>query len=321
MNNVDFVTMRPGNFSEFIGQKKIIDNLLVYIKSSVLKDTSLDHMLLVGAPGLGKTSLAYLIAHELNRNIIVINANSIERAKDIIVLLSKINEGDIVFIDEIHALNKNVEEILYSAMEDFYINLNVKDNTKKNFVKFSLPPFTLIGATTKQHSVSKPLLDRFGINFYFEDYSVDDIAMIIKNYCSKFKINITSDAIYEIALISRQIPRIAINYIKRIDDHKVIKNIKVINKSFVRRILKKIGVNVCGLTDLDIRYLNLLYATFNKTTVGLTTISGYLNEDEKTITEIIEPYLLKNGFVKKTPKGRIITDDGEKMLSKLKDII
>ena len=317
MNNEYINPLRPNNFNEFIGQDSIISNLKVYIKASLLKNTSLDHTLLVGHAGVGKTSLAYIIAKELKQKIIVINANSIEKPKDIIIALSKLNVGDILFIDEIHALNKNCEEVLYSAMEDFYINLNIKNNSKREIMKYELPPFTLIGATTKIEELSKPLLDRFSIIFTLVNYSYSDITKILNNISNKLDFNYEIDALKEISSVSRLIPRIAINYLKRINDYAITDNIKKINKDYALEVLNKIGINKYGLNNLDIRYLNMLYIEYQGHPIGINTITSYLNENKKTIEDIVEKYLIEIGFIKKTSKGRIITNKGITYLNSL----
>lgn len=317
MNNEYFNPLRPTSFDEFIGQNAIISNLKVYIKAALLKDTSLDHTLLIGHAGVGKTSLAYIIAKELNQKIIVINANSIEKPKDIIIALSKLNEGDVLFIDEIHALNKNCEEVLYSAMEDFYINLNIKNNAKKEIMKFELPPFTLIGATTKVEELSKPLLDRFSITFNLVNYTLSDITKILYNVSRKLETNYDMDALNKISSISRLIPRIAINYLKRINDYAITDNITTINKDYVINVLKKIGIKKYGLNSLDIRYLKMLHNGYNDHPVGINTITSYLNESKKTVEDIIEKYLIEISFIKKTSKGRVITSKGITYLNSL----
>lgn len=310
MNNDYNNIIRPNNFEEFIGQKTIIDNLRVYIKAAKIKDTSLDHILLAGHAGVGKTSLAYLIAKELNQNIIIINANSIERVKDVIIMLSKLNEGDVLFIDEIHALNKNCEEVLYSAMEDFYINLNVKSDSLKEIRKFELPPFTLIGATTKLEEISKPLLDRFSITFNLTNYTFKEISKILNNLSNKLEYKYTNRALDRIASVSRLIPRIAINYLKRINDFALINKIDLIDEEFVAKTLEKLGIKKHGLTDLDIRYLKMLHFEYKDKPVGINTITSYLNESKKTVEDIIEKYLIELLFIKRTFKGRVITKKG-----------
>ncbi len=317
MNNDDNNSLRPQSFDEFIGQKNIIDNLKIYIQASKIRDTSLDHILLIGHAGLGKTTLAYLISIALNHNIIVINANSIERPKDLIVSLSKLNEGDILFIDEIHALNKNCEEVLYSAMEDFYINLNVKNDLKKEIIKFDLPPFTLIGATTKVESLSKPLLDRFPITFTFNKYSENDITKILFNASKKLNVVYRTKALKLLASVSRFTPRVALNYLKRVNDYSLIDNIKFIDYHYVCKILNKLGVKNLGLKELDIRYLKMLHYDYDDKPVGINTISSFLNESNKVIEEIVENYLIELSFVRKTSKGRVITSQGITFLNTL----
>ena len=317
MNIEENNPLRPKTLEEFVGQKDIIDSLKIYIKASKMRDTSLDHTLLVGHAGLGKTTLAYLISVFLERKIIIINANSIERPKDLVISLSKLNEGDILFIDEIHALNKNCEEVLYSAMEDFYINLNVKNDLKKEIIKFDLPPFTLIGATTKVEELSKPLLDRFSITFFFKKYSDNEITKILQNASNKLNVIYRLKALKLIASVSRFTPRIALNYLKRINDYSLIDNIKYIDHLYVCKILNKLGVRNLGLNDLDLRYLRMLHYEYSDKPVGINTISSYLNESNKVIEDMVESYLIEISFIRKTSKGRIITSQGITYLNSL----
>ena len=318
MNMEDINPLRPQNFDEFIGQSSLIESLKIYIKAAKMRETSLDHTLLVGHAGLGKTTLAYLISKELKQNIVVLNANSIERPKELIVSLSKLNEGDILFIDEIHALSKNCEEILYSAMEDFYINLNIKNDLKKEMIRFDLPPFTLIGATTRVEDLSKPLLDRFSINFTFKKYTIDEITKILYNATKRLNIVYRTRALKVIASVSRFTPRIALNYLKRINDYSLIDNIKYVDHIYVCDTLKKLGVMNKGLRDLDIRYLKMLHYDYDDKPVGISTISSFLNENTKVIEDMIENFLIELCFVRKTSKGRIITDKGINYLNSLR---
>ena len=317
MNVEDNNPLRPKSFDEFIGQKDIIDSLKIYIKASKMRDTSLDHTLLVGHAGLGKTTLAYLISISLEHNIVIINANSIEKPKDLIVSLSKLNEGDILFIDEIHALNKGCEEVLYSAMEDFYINLNIKNDLKKQIIKFDLPPFTLIGATTKVEELSKPLLDRFSITFTFKKYSEDEITKILQNAATKLNVTYRIKALKLVASVSRFTPRIALNYLKRINDYSLIDNIKFIDHLYVCKILNKLGIKNMGLNELDIRYLKMLHYEYADKPVGINTISSFLNESNKVIEDMVESYLIEISFIRKTIKGRVITMQGITYLNNL----
>lgn len=312
MNNGFLNSLRPSNFHEFVGQEKNISNLKIYIEASKIRETSLDHILLYGPAGTGKTSLAYIIAKELNQNIIVINASSIDKPKDIIIALSKLNEGDILFIDEIHALKRNCEEILYSAMEDYYINLNVSANNKSIY-KFNLPPFTLIGATTNIEYISKPLYDRFSINIAFDEYNNSDLKNLIKNISDKLNINIDDNSLNYLSQIVKKTPRIVVDILKRISDYMLIKNIEILDINYLKYILKNIGIYNNGLNKKDIIYLNILYKNKDKP-LGINTISSLISESIKNIEITIEPFLIKEGYIKKTNKGRLITEKGSKYL-------
>lgn len=312
MNNGFLNSLRPSNFDEFVGQEKNISNLKIYIEASKIRETSLDHILLYGPAGTGKTSLAYIIAKELNQNIIVINASSIDKPKDIIIALSKLNEGDILFIDEIHALKRNCEEILYSAMEDYYINLNVSANNKSIY-KFNLPPFTLIGATTNIEYISKPLYDRFSINIAFDEYNNSDLKNLIKNISDKLNINIDDNSLNYLSQIVKKTPRIVVDILKRISDYMLIKNIEILDINYLKYILKNIGIYNNGLNKKDIIYLNILYKNKDKP-LGINTISSLISESIKNIEITIEPFLIKEGYIKKTNKGRLITEKGSKYL-------
>ena len=263
-------------------------------------------IILYGKPGIGKTSLAYIIAKELNQNIIIINANSIEKPKDIIISLSKLNEGDILFIDEIHALNKNCEEVLYSAMEDFYINLNVKNNVKREIMKFELPPFTLIGATTKAGSLTTPLRDRFGIVSRLELYTEEDLSKIVKRTAKILDVKIDDQAAIEIARRSRGTPRIANRLLKRVRDYAAVLGDGDIDLKITKHTLNKLEIDELGLDEIDRKLLETMIIQYAGKPVGIEALAVTIGEEVDTIEDVYEPYLIQIGFISRTLRGRIV---------------
>lgn len=301
-------TLRPESLKDYVGQKEIKENLDIYIKASILRKRPLDHILLNGLPGYGKTTLATLISKELNTNFQSINASSIEKISDIASILAIIEEGDILFIDEIHALSKTVEEALYNVLEDGYIDILISPNGITKHIKIELPNFTLIGATTKTASISKPLRDRFPINMKLKPYNIEELTDLAVTSAKSLGLIITSEVAKEIAIRSRYTPRVLNNIVKRINDYALVYKQSNITKEFLLNSFKKMNIHSSGLNEDDISYLNVIKNNFNGGPVGIDSISSTLGENIKTIEEVIEPFLIKEGFIKRTKGGRIITE-------------
>ncbi|QOY55132.1 Holliday junction branch migration DNA helicase RuvB [Candidatus Sulfurimonas marisnigri] len=300
------ITLRPNVWNEYIGQNQIKKNLGVFIEASKKRNEALDHVLFFGPPGLGKTTLALIIASEMNANIKVTAAPMIEKSGDLAALLTNLEEGDILFIDEIHRLSPAVEEILYSSMEDFRIDIIIGSGPAAQTVKIDLPRFTLIGATTRAGMLSNPLRDRFGMNFRMQFYDHDELSKIITQASVKLDKEIVHEASMEIAKRSRGTPRIALRLLKRVRDFADVANEKDIKHSRTEYALEELGINSHGFDEMDIRLLNLL-AGANGRAIGLSTIAAALSEDEGTVEDVLEPYLIANGYLERTAKGRKAT--------------
>ncbi len=298
-------SLRPSNLEEYIGQEQIKKNLKVFIQAAKKREESLDHMLFFGPPGLGKTTLANIIANEMNANIKTISAPMLEKSGDLAAILTNLEEGDILFIDEIHRLKASIEEVLYSAMEDFRLDIVIGSGPAAQTIKIDVAKFTLIGATTRAGMLSNPLRDRFGMSFRLNFYNEEELSLIIKLASAKLGYDINSEAAFEIARRSRGTPRIALRLLKRVRDFAEVENKKIIDKKIAKYALDELGINEHGFDELDIRFLTLLANA--KKPLGLTTIAAALSEDEDTIEEVIEPFLIANGYIEKTPKGRIAT--------------
>ena len=298
-------SLRPQNLDEYIGQEQIKKNLKVFIKAAKKRNESLDHMLFFGPPGLGKTTLANIIANEMNANIKTISAPMLEKSGDLAAILTNLEEGDILFIDEIHRLKSTIEEVLYSAMEDFRLDIVIGSGPAAQSIKIDIAKFTLIGATTRAGMLSNPLRDRFGMSFRLNFYNEEELSIIIKLASKKLNTDIENEAALEIAKRSRGTPRIALRLLKRVRDFAEVENKKIIDKEIAEFALNELGINEYGFDELDIKFLTLLADA--KKPLGLSTISAALSEDENTIEEVIEPFLIANGFIEKTPKGRIAT--------------
>ncbi len=307
------VSLRPLNFNEYIGQEKIKQNLKVFIGAAKKRAEVLDHTLFYGPPGLGKTTLAHIISNEMNANIKITAAPMIEKAGDLAAILTNLEEGDVLFIDEIHRLSSSIEEILYPAMEDFRLDIIIGSGPAAQTIKIDIPKFTLIGATTKAGMISAPLRDRFGISFRLEFYSPDELASITQKASLKLNKSIDKDASLEIAKRSRGTPRIALRLLKRIRDFADINDEENISLNRAKTSLDELGVNELGFDELDLKYLGILFEA-NKKPLGLNTISAALSEDEGTIEDVIEPYLLANSYIQRTAKGRIATYKSYEML-------
>ena len=299
-------SLRPQNFNEYIGQKNIKKNLHIAISASKKRGEFLDHILLFGPPGLGKTTLSFVIANEMNANIKITSAPMIEKSGDLAAILTNLNKGDILFIDEIHRLGNNIEEILYSAMEDFRLDIIIGSGPAAQTIKVEIEKFTLIGATTRAGMLSNPLRDRFGMTFRMQFYEQDELSLIVTLAAKKLNKAIMQDSSNEIAKRSRGTPRIALRLLKRIRDFSEYYDEDAISIDTTIKALNELGVDENGFDELDLAFLNLL-AKAKGRAIGLSTIAAALSEDERTIEDIIEPYLLANNYVERTPKGRIAT--------------
>lgn len=304
--------IRPLTFNEYIGQEEIKQNLKIAIAGVKKRGHQLDHILFYGPPGLGKTTISQIIANELNVNIKIVTGTSIEKASDIAMLLMNIEEGDILFIDEIHRIPKIAEEAIYSAMEDYQLHINVKDEHSINTIKIDLPKFTLIGATTRAGMLTKPLRDRFGMTFRLKYYSILELSQIVINVSKKLDIKILEKEAKEVANRSRFTPRVAIKILKRMRDFADFHNKNIISNHILEEGFKSMGIFKEGLDEVDLDYLNLL--SKEDKPLAIKTISSKLNESLETIEDSIEPYLLERGFIEKTSRGRKITDEGKKLI-------
>ncbi len=299
-------SLRPNIWSEYIGQEQIKKNLGVFIEASKKRVEALDHVLFFGPPGLGKTTLALIIANEMGANIKVTAAPMIEKSGDLAALLTNLEEGDILFIDEIHRLSPAVEEILYSSMEDFRIDIIIGSGPAAQTVKIDLPRFTLIGATTRAGMLSNPLRDRFGMSFRMQFYTSEELARIVLQASLKLGKEILNEACMEIAKRSRGTPRIALRLLRRVRDFADVANESSIEFVRTKYALNELGINSHGFDEMDIRLLNLL-ASANGRAMGLSTIAASLSEDEGTVEDVLEPYLIANGYLERTAKGRKAT--------------
>ncbi len=307
------ITLRPSAWDDYVGQEQIKNNLAVFIEASKRRDEALDHTLFFGPPGLGKTTLALIIANEMGSNIKVTAAPMIEKSGDLAAILTNLEEGDILFIDEIHRLSPAVEEILYPSMEDFRLDIIIGSGPAAQTVKIDLPRFTLIGATTRAGMLSNPLRDRFGMNFRMNFYSPDELCSIISKASQKLGKNIEHSAALEVAKRSRGTPRIALRLLKRVRDFAEVNDEDTISINRTNYALDQLGINSNGFDEMDIRLLELLVSAKSRP-MGLSTIAAALSEDEGTIEDVLEPYLLANGYIERTARGRIATPKSYELL-------
>ncbi len=298
------VNLRPSSWDNYIGQEKIKKNLKVFIEASKRRNEALDHILFYGPPGLGKTTLSYLISNKMNTNIKVTAGPMIEKSGDLAAILTNLEEGDILFIDEIHRLSPAVEEILYPAMEDYRLDIIIGSGPAAQTVKIDLPRFTLIGATTRAGMLSNPLRERFGMHFRMQFYSHEELAQIIQKASQKLGKFCEDKAALEISRRSRGTPRVALRLLRRVRDFAEVENEETIQLKRCKYALDELGVNDSGFDEMDINLLELLISNRGKP-MGLSTMAAALSEDEGTIEDAIEPYLLANGYIERTARGRV----------------
>ena len=300
--------LRPQSFNEYVGQHDLKENLKVFVGAARLRDESLDHVLLYGPPGLGKTTMSMIIANEMGTHLKTTTGPSIEKTGDLVAILTALEPGDVLFIDEIHRLNKVVEEILYPAMEDFFVDVVIGKEASTRSIRIDLPPFTLVGATTRAGDLSSPLRDRFGIVSKLEYYTVDELTQIIDRTSKVYHMQMDDDAKVELAKRSRGTPRIANRLFRRVRDFAQYNGDDVITKERTTEALQRLKVDDLGLDDVDHKYLLGIIQRFKGGPVGLEALAASIGEEPNTLEDVCEPYLLQKGLIRRTAKGRVATD-------------
>lgn len=304
----DIYSLRPRILSEYIGQENVKERLRLAISASKMRGEQLDHVLLAGPPGLGKTTLANVIANELNANIHITSGPILEKQGDLAAILTNLERGDVLFIDEIHRMNRSVEEILYSAMEDYQIDIMIGKGPAARSIRVELQPFTLIGATTRSGLLTSPLRNRFGMIFEMNFYTEDELRLIITRAAQLMDVEIENDAATLIAKRSRGTPRIAIRLLKRVRDLATVKNVKKIDSITVNEVMALLGIDEYGLDEMDRKLLKVIIEVYKGGPVGLKALAASIGITEDTIAEVYEPFLVQNGFIARTARGRIATD-------------
>lgn len=302
-------TLRPQTLSEYIGQRRATDNLKVFIEAAKLRGEPLDHVLFYGPPGLGKTTLAGIIANEMGVDIRITSGPAIERAGDLAAILTNLNDNDVLFIDEIHRLNRSVEEVLYSAMEDYALDIIIGKGPSARSIRLDIAKFTLIGATTRAGSLSAPLRDRFGVSCKFEMYNTDELAEIIRRTAGLLNMSADEGSVSEMAKRSRGTPRVANRILKRVRDFSQVKGDGTIDIEITESALKALGIDYMGLENLDREIIRTIINRFDGGPVGIDTIAASIGEERVTIEDVYEPYLIQVGFLNRTKKGRVVSKD------------
>lgn len=312
--------LRPLSLTDFVGQRDIVEQVEIMIGSAKKRKANCDHLLFYGFPGLGKTSISQVIANELGVNMHLSSGQAISKPGDMAAILSNLSENDILFIDEIHRLKPNVEEILYTAMEDFVIDIVLGNGPTAKSMRLDIPQFTLVGATTMLDKLSTPFRDRFGAVLKLKPYNTDELAVILQNNCKRLSIDLSKEAMLRIADVSRGTPRVANNILKRVRDYAEYHSLKSLSINHISEVLSKLGINNMGLDQTDINLIRMMYSSFGNGPVGLKTLAAASNEPVDSIENIHEPYLIQLGLIQRTHRGRLLTDKGVKFASSLDNI-